>query len=444
MARPQSNAWLMTLVTNAVILVCGVFTGIVAARLLHPEGRGALATILFWPAVMATIGMCGLNEALVYQVSAGKKPTSGLLTPVICTLGLAVLTAICGLLLLPSLLGKTGGSWIHDGSLYMAWFVPLNLLSQILLAVDQGHLRFARYNLLRMLIPLAYAAGLFGLWVLHRVNVENVLWVNLAATAGATTIRVAASWRELRGGFAWAEARELFATGLGFHATGLLVLLSGQIDRALVMALWDSATVGLYAAAFTYSGSALSVITTTVHTVVFPRIANLQDEANRRALLGRTLRFSMLIICLCTVPMVLLTSWAVPRLFGADFSAAVVPSMVLLAAYVPLAMRQIIVRAVRGFGDARLGVIAESIAVIVFLIGAYPLGRSFGLTGIALALLLGNSVCFVYAVGYLRRTFGIQIRDWWGIDVGTLRDAVKYVHGILPNRTTPLIVKAQR
>lgn len=42
--------FLGTLATNGVIVLVGMATGILAARLLGPEQRGALAVLLFWSA----------------------------------------------------------------------------------------------------------------------------------------------------------------------------------------------------------------------------------------------------------------------------------------------------------------------------------------------------------------------------------------------------------
>ena len=66
----------MTAGTNLVLASLGLVTGILAARLLGPVGRGELAAIQTWPSVMATIAMLGLPEAVVY-FSAKEREQSG-------------------------------------------------------------------------------------------------------------------------------------------------------------------------------------------------------------------------------------------------------------------------------------------------------------------------------------------------------------------------------
>ena len=55
MAGGASSVWLGTLATNAAILLCGLATGVLSARLLAPEGRGALAAVLFWPHLFTSL-----------------------------------------------------------------------------------------------------------------------------------------------------------------------------------------------------------------------------------------------------------------------------------------------------------------------------------------------------------------------------------------------------
>src|SRR5690606_32175035 len=62
-----SGAWLGTLATNLAILLCGLVSGILSARLLAPEGRGALAAVLFWPHLITSLGLCSLPAAVIFR-----------------------------------------------------------------------------------------------------------------------------------------------------------------------------------------------------------------------------------------------------------------------------------------------------------------------------------------------------------------------------------------
>ena len=80
-----------------LVLVLGITTGILAARMLLPEGRGALAAIILWPHIIVGLGILGLNESLIYRlgnkdVDRGKAIASALMAAFL----LSVLMVIIG------------------------------------------------------------------------------------------------------------------------------------------------------------------------------------------------------------------------------------------------------------------------------------------------------------------------------------------------------------
>ena len=51
-----------TFLANIALYVLAAATGPLAARLLGPDGRGALAAIQLWPGAIATFAMLGLPD----------------------------------------------------------------------------------------------------------------------------------------------------------------------------------------------------------------------------------------------------------------------------------------------------------------------------------------------------------------------------------------------
>src|SRR5438128_20610 len=56
----------LTMLTNLSIAGLSVVSGVIAARLLGPTGRGELAAIQTWPTLLATLSMHGIADALAY------------------------------------------------------------------------------------------------------------------------------------------------------------------------------------------------------------------------------------------------------------------------------------------------------------------------------------------------------------------------------------------
>ena len=55
---------------SGVAALIGLATSVFAARLLLPEGRGLLATVIFWPAFIVAIGMFSIPGAITYHAAA--------------------------------------------------------------------------------------------------------------------------------------------------------------------------------------------------------------------------------------------------------------------------------------------------------------------------------------------------------------------------------------
>jgi len=70
-----SKESLLTLITEAVIFVCGLIYLIILARVLGPVGKGIYSLILFIPGLMMIFGSLGIESSNVYFVGRKKYET---------------------------------------------------------------------------------------------------------------------------------------------------------------------------------------------------------------------------------------------------------------------------------------------------------------------------------------------------------------------------------
>ena len=61
--------WLLTFGVSGVNALIGIATGVMAARLLGPAGRGALAALMLWPALIASLVLLSLPTGLALEVA---------------------------------------------------------------------------------------------------------------------------------------------------------------------------------------------------------------------------------------------------------------------------------------------------------------------------------------------------------------------------------------
>jgi O-antigen/teichoic acid export membrane protein len=415
-----SNAWLGTSATNSAILLCGVATGVLSARLLAPDGRGALAAVLFWPQLITALGLMSLPSAIVFRRGRPDGDRAAVAaTGAWLALGLSAIGALLGYLALPFLLrGSSAGPLAQ---VYLLAFVPFHFLALTLLALDQGDMRFARYNLVRLLPSGVYLAGLLVLWRLDAVSVAALVGASWLGTAVTAVVRLYHSRAALCARPSLSEARRLIAFGARLHGAAVLAVLLAQADRFVVITFWDDASLGFYVVAAALATAGLEVVTGAFNVLLLPRLAQARDAAAQRRIMGQTLRYAMLLLTAGTAVMLVLCPWLLPFLFGDAYAGAIGICLVLLVAYVPTALRHIILHGLSGTGDWRPRILAQALALATFAVLVWPLAAMLGMLGIPTALLIATGVSLAYLLVFLRRQLALSSPECWGLNLATVK-----------------------
>jgi len=407
------RAWLGTVATNAAIMVSGMATGILAARLLGPADRGLLAAVMTWPQTIAGLATLSLGEALIARRATGPGRPEGSVVSALCAaLGAACLALPIGIEVLPSLLGEERASVVGLAILYFVAFLPLSAIGTVLVGLEQAERRFQRLNFVRLGPTLFYLGGIGLFWLADAVSVATLVAAAWLGAALTTVIQIHLARREVLARPTLGEIRALLALGTRFHAGAVLALLAGQADRMLLLLLFDDATIGHYVVAWTFASSGLATVTHAVSFVLLPVLAAEPDRARARMLLTTGLRRTALFLYLGVAASLAVTPLLLPLLFGAAFADAVPAAMLLLLATVPLTLRQTVVRCLRAFAEARIAVTSEFAALLGLLLLAGPLAWAFGANGIAAATIGGNLAGLVLCARHLANAHGIAASAW--------------------------------
>jgi O-antigen/teichoic acid export membrane protein len=164
----------VTFLASVLIHLVNIATGVLAARLLGPEGRGELAAVFLWPSLLAGTGMLGLHEAVAYAGAARTlDPRRIFGSSLVMGALLAVPLVLIGVAAFPILYDDFRPEVLDIGLLYLA-FVPLNLLTMFPTSLLQGTMQLKSWNLLRVQVHVTYLACLLALWAADAVTVRNM------------------------------------------------------------------------------------------------------------------------------------------------------------------------------------------------------------------------------------------------------------------------------
>ena len=414
--------WLGTLGASGASALVGLATSILVARLLLPEGRGLLATAIFWPAFIASLGALSLPGAITYQaaVNRGRSEVRHLAPTVLwLSVALSFVLSLLGLLILPRVIDNS--ALLTVTAWYLVMFMPFHLVACGLVALDQGRMRFARFNLQRVLPAAIYLVGLCVAWGLGKASVGAVLACQLVGVISTALFIVAIRGRELWAFPSLKIGTEFLATGIRFHAANVFTVVCTQIDTLVVVSLYSATEVGLYAVALGLAGVPMQLFLGAFSSLLFVRVseANEADEKNR--LIAQSVRYATLFLAATAIGVAALAPLLIPALFGSAFRASVHLAQVLAFTIAVSSLRDLYTLGLMGFRDWKIRIGAELVMIAVFVLGILSLSP-LGIIGVPIALLLANAASLLFILVMMRRYLGVRILEHWGGNIGTIKE----------------------
>ncbi|MCL6622958.1 MAG: oligosaccharide flippase family protein [Syntrophobacterales bacterium] len=410
----HEKAALLTFITSMIINLCNVGTGILTARILLPEGRGELATIILWPSILAGLGLMGTNWSLAREIAAHPEKEGDLSrTSLSLSLLLAFAAMALGYYLLPHLLPADKQHLLSLNRFYLLW-IPLNFVALHLLALDQGTLRWWSYNLVRLAVVIPYLLCLIGFWLARIYSVAYFVVALLLSNLLAASLRVFLQWRAIvRGRVSLSLALTILRKGLPYFLAAAAGVVALQMDKALVVSWLSTQAVGLYAVAFSFA-SAHASLAGALGTVSFAALANEPDRHRQGQFLAKVFRQACWLYLAAGAGVALLAPVAIVPLFGREFAPAIKPAVILTLATSVAALGKIIDECLRGVGQTHPGIVAQFVNGGLMALAASWLIPSLGLTGMAAAAVAGALAQLLVLLAGGMALFGLSPAQFWG------------------------------
>jgi O-antigen/teichoic acid export membrane protein len=402
--RTAARNFALTIAATAALLVLGVVSGALSARLLGVDGRGVLAAGLLWPYLIAYVGDLGGPVAYTYIVSTTPDLRSRLVNNafhivVYQSVGLALIGVP---LVLFALRKYNGLGWMSAG--FLVVYLPVSLMLRYLMSIHQGAGEFIHFNSIRVAVQATTLAGICMLFLGHVVSVGAVMAVTLLgnlvglAVAARSLVALRTVSRHVDRGL----ARQTFAYGLRAHFGNLTPVDAVQLDLAFVVALLSARDAGLYVVAV----AATMVIRaqgTAIGMVAMPGIAALSDRTTRLVATAATFKLALLFHLATAILLVVAARFLVTRIYGSSFADAAILIRILCVAGVASSLRQVLSDALRGLGQPLAASGMELVTLVVTIAALAALVPTHGVLGAAFAVDFGYVVALGASLGYIHR-----------------------------------------
>lgn len=387
-----------TTIANSLILGGNALTGIVSARALGPAGRGQLAIVVLWTAIIYMLGNLGLPSSCSYYVARWPNRRASL---AIWFRRTALRQAI-------AMTGASGAIlwWLHFrlhlppllAIEYTTWAAPATI-TLYATCYAQGLGDFAKFNLFRV-IPSVLPAGLMivGTVTVHLTAAEAAA-AYLAPTWCAAVVAVIwmrqATARVSDPPLSMREIRSMRSYGWRSLASFSGLALNRSSDQLALGFLVPVKLLGLYSVAAAASSPLVSLVAS-FGMVGLPTVTALAGRAKSKATWG-TMRRATCLLAVISPALAALLPLAIPLVYGAQYSTAVIPAELLLLGTVFAALASVADDLLRAHGHPGFVSITQGAGGAVTIIGTLLLARR-SLAAVALVSSLGFFVAFALAL----------------------------------------------
>jgi O-antigen/teichoic acid export membrane protein len=416
---------------NALVRGLGLITGPLIARALGPDGRGELAAILVPLGIVPVIAMLGLLPYSTRQVARGVPPG-------------VILGSVGSILILTSVLGMLVAvpiaDYLADGRETVRTFLivglltlPISVIGQLLISVANGLELWRTVMTARLIPPLVGLVGIVGLYVAGELTVASAAIVTIVSSiAQVIPGTTALLKRRVRPRLQRSVIREGTGFGLKAWVNQLTANANARLDQLLMIRMVSSSELGLYAVG-SNAASVAPLFTTALVVPLSVRVARGESKLVARAV-RTTIAFSAAI----AIGLAVVIPFALPLLFGDDFSDATLMCQILLLGTVPAAGRGVLAAALTAGGRPGAGAIAQTVGLIVTVPSLIVLVPELGGEGAALVSSVVALVIFLTLIPVGKRHFGLGLKELLVLHRRDLRWARDQVRAARRARSAPV------
>jgi O-antigen/teichoic acid export membrane protein len=411
-AWTAKRAALITTGANLLMSALGVFTGMVAARLLGPKGRGELAAIQAWPTALASLALLGTSEAVPYFCA---RETEGrdryLCAALLIGLSGTLTCSFLGFLAMPWLLAAQDSLVVWGARIFLLqiWlYLAIGMPSEVLRSAG----RFLAWNVLRLCPVVLWAATLVVAWgaALRRAVPISTTYVILEFSILALLVPLVRSEVPRLGLPSRAQLAETLAFGLPAAGAFLPRAMNLKLDQILMAGLMPPGMLGQYVVAVAWSNAGMSLVHG-LSAIVVPEVAGRVDAGQQGAALARVTRMGSLIGAISALGLLASASLGIPFFFGDRFRQAVPAAKMLALAGGAAGFNLVLSEGMRGLGKPVAVLRAELLALAITAGGLWLLLRPFGICGAALVSLAAYTCTTFWLLAEARLVTGTPMKE---------------------------------
>lgn len=404
----------------------GLIISVLLARGLGPEGRGIYALAILLPTLLITFTNLGVPTATAYYIANREYDfQTALGQNIVLSVWISCLTLAVGVTL-----SLWAGTSLFPGvSLQLLFLalalVPFMLLNANLLALLHGIQDFKSYNFARVFPQLFTIVFLILLVWTFKFGVGGALIAN--GSSQIVTVLILLFFFKRKGVDSlqvqiipdWKYAKRIFSFGSKSYLSNAIAFLNYRADMFLLNLFAGAGPVGTYAIAVGLTEQ-LWVISKSVSTVLFPKIASMEGgDQKRNQLTTLVARHTLGVTLLIGLALFLIAEILVKVLYGIEYQQSVIALRFLIPGVILTGMSRVLANDIAGRGKPEINTIHSAIALVLNIILNLIFISRMGAVGAALASSISYSSIAVMKIFAFSRVSG---EKWYRALVFTKED----------------------
>lgn len=418
-----------TTFVNALIMICGMATGALIARILGPAGRGDFAIIQLYGTIAATFCTSGLTSATIVLSSNDRRKIPEIITSALPTAAsLSILAALAAYFAIAATLSNKPPDVQQAAHTYL-FYIPLAICSALFWASLQSSLEFSRWNIERLLFSALWLIPVLFVYLLVKVSAAQLailyLFFLTACTAYFVGSLLKTYGRELQ--FSRRAAMLILRNSLPTAVAATISQASLKPDLIFLSVAGPSHQVGLYAIAQAYASLQSGVLASLLQ-LLLPTVSSSADRGDQLAIASRLSRIAILASVTLACLLALICPILLPGLFGTEFVGAVVIGIILSAAAALLFVNAVLSDCLRALELPNKPLAAELLGVAIVVSLLWPAYRFSGVIGVAAVTVVGAFVGFSFLAWSFSNVSQVPYRDFLLIkryDISDLKSRIR-------------------
>lgn len=418
-----------TFATSIGLMVVGISSGVIAARLLGPELKGQAALLSTITEFLFMGGSLGLGSAFSFHIAKQHYPSRQILSfALFSSLILGSIAIGIFYLTLPFHFKVWHGVPNHL-IFYASLLTVVSIYVNYLMRIAVGYGRIYAMNIGGIAASLTNFSSIILLLFVFDLGLNGMMGSYWLAAMAQMTVLLYVLRDDLPFARFWASGliRDSISYGLKSQALLLINFLNYRIDMLLLKHFTDATTVGYYSLAVGMAEMMWMVPNAAV-APIFSGVA--ASEATDRSLITlRTVRWSLILLCIIGILGVMLGRYFVELLYGAVYLPSYIPFLYLLPGICLFPLFKLLVVDLAARGNPGFGTIASVVALIVNIVANIFLIPVMGASGAALSSSISYVCMSTLSIFFFIHVTKHRFRDIFIVD----SEEIKFIRDKLKN-----------